>query len=305
MDTFSQRHGFEPKKDIMQIDSMSNDLRNSLWNVLILSFWKKIETYSQGGYIDYDRKESSAYQYFETDDIKSLIKILWFSHFKQPFDNLSGIWQRDYQFIKQSFSQYKWYEVYNFLEFIARNYRNDDMLENFINLCNHVFERELSGYRFIGSTITPITSETEIQTIEQALAYQDKFAPVSNHINTALIYLSRKENPDYRNSIKESISAVESICCLIANDNKATLGKALNTLEKEPIFDLHPALSGAFSKLYGYTSDANGIRHALLDESDLDFEDAKFMLVSCSAFINYLKGKAIKAGIDFNNPQQE
>ncbi len=46
-------------------------------------------------------------------------------------------------------------------------------------------------------------------------------------------------------------------------------------------------------------------RHALLDESDLDFEDAKFMLVSCSAFTNYLKGKVIKAGIDFNNQQQE
>ncbi len=60
-------------------------------------------------------------------------------------------------------------------------------------------------------------------------------------------------------------------------------------------------LSRAFRQLYGYTSDANGIRHALLDESNLDFEDAKFMLVSCSAFINYLKGKAIKAGIDFSN----
>ena len=59
------------------------------------------------------------------------------------------------------------------------------------------------------------------------------------------------------------------------------------------------------AQLYGYTSDADGIRHALLDESDLDFEDAKFMLVSCSAFTNYLKGKAIKAGIDFNNQQQE
>ncbi|MGQ9708742.1 MAG: AbiJ-NTD4 domain-containing protein, partial [bacterium] len=34
-----------------------------------------------------------------------------------------------------------------------------------------------------------------------------------------------------------------------------------------------------------------------LDEPNLSFEDAKFMLVSCSAFINYLITKAAKAGI--------
>ena len=42
-------------------------------------------------------------------------------------------------------------------------------------------------------------------------------------------------------------------------------------------------------KLYGYASDKGGIRHAEgLFESDVTFEEAKFMLVSCSAFINYL-----------------
>jgi hypothetical protein len=60
---------------------------------------------------------------------------------------------------------------------------------------------------------------------------------------------------------------------------------------------LHAVLKQAFQKLYGYTSDAQGIRHALLDEPTLDVEDAKFMLVSCSAFVNYLVVKVQKAGI--------
>jgi len=34
-----------------------------------------------------------------------------------------------------------------------------------------------------------------------------------------------------------------------------------------------------------------------LDESNIDFEDAKFMLISCSAFINYLKVKISKANL--------
>jgi hypothetical protein len=48
--------------------------------------------------------------------------------------------------------------------------------------------------------------------------------------------------------------------------------------------------------MYGYTSDAEGIRHALMDEPTLESEDAKFMLVSCSAFVNYLRSKAARAG---------
>lgn len=51
----------------------------------------------------------------------------------------------------------------------------------------------------------------------------------------------------------------------------------------------------AFAALYGYTSDSGGIRHSLLeDDISVSFEDAKFMLVSCSAFINYLKIKIEK-----------
>jgi hypothetical protein len=61
--------------------------------------------------------------------------------------------------------------------------------------------------------------------------------------------------------------------------------------------ELHPDLKEAFYKLYGYTSDAKGIRHSLMEKPDLDFEDAKFMLVTCSAFSNYLKEKARKAEI--------
>ena len=60
---------------------------------------------------------------------------------------------------------------------------------------------------------------------------------------------------------------------------------------------LHGALKSAFNSLYGFTSDSNGIRHALLDETNLTFDDAKFMLVTCSAFVNYLKSVMAKAHI--------
>ena len=94
------------------------------------------------------------------------------------------------------------------------------------------------------------------------------------------------KNRDYDNSIKESISAVESKCQILTNSDKATLGKSLKSLAA----NIHPALKDAFEKLYGYTSDANGIRHANgLGEGNSTFAEAKYMLISCTAFINYLR----------------
>jgi hypothetical protein len=75
------------------------------------------------------------------------------------------------------------------------------------------------------------------------------------------------------------------------------LGDALSEIVKSKAVELHPALKESFNKLYGYTSDADGIRHAMLEESSLSSEDAKYMLVACSGFINYLIVKAQKAGI--------
>jgi hypothetical protein len=86
------------------------------------------------------------------------------------------------------------------------------------------------------------------------------------------------------------------MCKIITGDEKATLNIALKKLEAAGI-PLHTALKQAFDKLYAYSGDADGIRHALLVESTLDFDDAKFMLVSCSGFVNYLAAKAAKAGV--------
>ena len=65
------------------------------------------------------------------------------------------------------------------------------------------------------------------------------------------------------------------------------MGQLIKKLEDE--IALHPALRTAFSNLYGYTSDQDGIRHAILDAKEITFEDAKFFLVVCSAFVNFVR----------------
>ncbi len=115
---------------------------------------------------------------------------------------------------------------------------------------------------------------------------------MSQHIGTALKLLADRKKPDYRNSMKESISAVEAICKIIAQNERATLGPALDAVKART--NLHPKLQEAFKALYGYTSDTHGIRHALKDDEEPEAEDAMFMLVSCSGFVNYLVEKARK-----------
>ena len=146
---------------------------------------------------------------------------------------------------------------------------------------NFELEKFNAAYRFIDISIVEITDKNEIEAIEVALNHPEK--SVREHLNSALNKLSDKEAPDYRNSIKESISAVEAACRILTGNKSATLGDALKKVN-----NLHPAMKQAFDKLYGYTSDASGVRHSLLDEDTITYADAKFMLVTCSAFVSYL-----------------
>lgn len=221
---------------------------------------------------------------------------LWVNYFKYPLDEIPLNWGGVKKSLRKYFFSCSWFEVYDFIEFVASNYRFSSVSESFRTDCNYFLETELSGYRFVGEQIVPITSKEEIVEIEEALQVPKSLEPVSIHLKSALDKFSDKKSPDYRNSIKESVSAVEAMSNLIAGKNKATLGEALKKITDK--VELHPALYKSFNSLYGYTSDADGIRHALLEEAKLDSEDAKFMLVACSAFINYLKVKASKAGID-------
>ena len=99
-----------------------------------------------------------------------------------------------------------------------------------------------------------------------------------------------QDKPDYRNSIKESISAVECLCRDITR--KSSLDTALKHLIKKGI-SINPQLQSGFENLYYYTNDKRtGVRHALMDDSNAPTSaEATYMLVICSAFINYVNMK--------------
>lgn len=276
---FSQRIGRRPIKSIIQKDSMDEDLRTGLWNAFQLAVLDKVDSYA----------------WLYQTPYKEFFRILWFSFYEHPLDTLDDHWQTTREYIRKRYFEADWYDVYDFIEFIAQNLSDSDK-ESFVGICNSVLEKELSAYRFIGDNIGEITNEAEISAIEAALADSSPFAGINKHLQSALEKFTDRKNPDYRNSIKESISAVEGMACLITGDPKATLGQAIKRLKDNGLV-LHGALEGAWSKLYGYTSDERGIRHAMLEESTISSSDAKYMLVSCSAFVSYLLELSRDAGL--------
>lgn len=283
MTNFSERFGIQRPRDTLQIDDMDEALRNSLWNVVCNHFFQNRYRNS----VNRLPPDSVA-----IGPLASLIEAIWMDLWKRPLDTREPYWSGQYKQVRDYVMTTTWNRVYDFIEFVPNHWPSTYGAEAaaYIVSCNRVLERELSAYRFVGRLLVRITDEEEIDAIEEATRLPASVRLVSQHLDAALRLLADRQRPDYRNSIKESISAVESYCALFVGQDKANLGAALSKLEAGAA--LHPALKKAFSALYGYTSDANGIRHALLDEADLNFDDAKFMLVACSAFINYLKGTA-------------
>lgn len=272
---FSQRIGKQPIKETLDKETISPELRNSLWT-LILEFIIDLRSNQKA----FNEQYSPLSIYFRE---------LWIFFFKWPIDNLPWSYDSVNQesatsVVRNWFFKSEWHEVFDFIEFSSQ-YHN-----SFPDVCNSFLKKEMSAYRFVDGNLVEITSTEEISEIETAIKNTDKFNPVKTHLKTSIQLLSDRKSPDYRNSIKESISAVESLSKIITKNNKTTLGQALKEIEKK--HNIPSSLKTAFSALYGYTSDESGIRHSLLDKSvPVDQEEARFMLIACSAFINYLINK--------------
>jgi hypothetical protein len=271
---FSQRIGQSPIVNTMQLNSMNIELRNGLWNVVYEDLRDAPDDYSN-----------------------TVMEHIWRFFYKETLDSVPRGWDSVLANLKYRYQDAIWLEVYDFIDFYATMELDGFMFdsEDFQAECNKVLEMEFAGYRFIDGSLTPITDENEMESIKNAIESTTlpELSVVSTHLLKALHKLSDRHHPDYRNSIKESISAVESLAKIISGGAKDTLGASLDKIKGK--LKLHPSLERGFKLMYGYTSDSDGIRHALTEESTVDFEDAKYMLVSCTAFINYLIVKAEKA----------
>ncbi len=279
MARFSERIGVTQVRSVIQVESIDVPLRNKLWSVLYV-------------YLDPDNDSSLALSPHE-----ALYRDIWLNFFERPIDRMPVYSSRFVEEMRSYFYAEDWYKPYDLLEFCLT--RPGGLGSGAIELANLVLQDYLSGYRFVSGKLVPVTDDSHIQAIEDALATATN--PARTHLNKSLALLGDRQYPDSENAMKEAISAVEATCSAIVGQRGASLGDALKKLEDAGVV-IHPALKGAWLKVYGYTSDADGIRHALHGESSATVDDALYFLVTCSAFVSLLTTKAAAVGLTLSTP---
>jgi hypothetical protein len=209
----------------------------------------------------------------------------WDRIFYQSLDEFPISANDFFKTLKVLYNKLEWYRVYDLIEFLA-----EDFTEDFMRELDLILEAEKSAYRFVNKKIVPVIDIIEIEVIEKAS--NSGYDLSQGHIRKSINMLSNKNEPDYKNSIKESISAVEALVKKITNGTKKSLGDLTAKLQKD--HGIHPALVDGISKIYGYTCDAPGIRHSNKEGSEfspVDEAEAIFMLVFCSSLVNFLNTK--------------
>ncbi len=110
MALFSQRKGIRPLQKAIQFKSIDDELRNCLWTafkVTILDHWRPPDNL---GFLEPDARM-----------LKLFIQKLWVDHFKLPIDTIRGFGEGTFQIIRERFFAALWWEIYDFLEFAAKN----------------------------------------------------------------------------------------------------------------------------------------------------------------------------------------
>ncbi len=293
---FSETSGLSPYS--MQITEFDDRTRtrigNHLYNILSIVF-SHASTIGINRYVNTPCQSPS--QAMSNDFCKDVFSDVLSVPVHLPSNKFFD-WEKNYNKFIEIISNAPYNEVLDFLwyvcDWISAHTTSNTFVFAIYKDFNQLFEKEYVGYRFIAGEIVPITDINESQEIEQAC--KTSFEGTRVQLQKALGLLSDREHPDYKNSIKESISAVESICKIIVDDDSATLGSALKHL-KDHGLEIHPSLKEGINKLYGYTCDQGGVRHSEgKTESTVTFEEAKFMMVTCSAIVNYLVAEYGKHG---------
>lgn len=270
MDRFSVRNGLQ---EFVNQNNCTTTTRRRIWQV----FAKKWVLVNKGRNRLYDIVEDIL-AYFGQE----------YQFDNSPFDNPSNCNRLN----KYICERCEWYKVYDFIEYYLSFCKTRGEEADVTREFNIILEDERTGYHIIDGIVTPITNSTEIDTIEKALTNSPDH--VTQSVKKALKLFSDREAPDYNNAIKEMITAVEALCCTIVEGGEDTLGKAINKFTDYGIV-LHDNLTTAIKNLYKYTCNEDGKRHGGTTFIESDVEDARFMLVTCSAIINLLMVKWEKA----------
>lgn len=273
---FSQRHGLASVPPQLQLGELPTRLRNQLHYPVHCDMQPCVK----GGY---DRS-------WITGRWLTILRDHWVEVDGKNVGDFSDEAYGNEKFVRWMFEQARYDTLFDFVEFLLAHRETQGSLKKALAA---VLVQGRAAYRIIGDTVVPVGNSEQAEAVERAVLDAMVVAPGSaRHLLAAGADLRRGS---WAGSVRESIHAVEAVAVMLA-PGKDTMSAALAVLEKQG--HLHGSLKSAFNTLYGYTSDEEGIRHALVfnDEAHVDETDALFMLGACAAFVSYLLARAKGVG---------
>ena len=272
--TFSQAYGYEELPQPLKLEEIPDGARTKLWSVL------------------YDFVKSEYYMGGTWSVHGSWRTMLFFLHveyYERALDEFDDTLEGFREVYKLNFMYGQFNKVFDLLLAIMRH---PECPGDFIRKVAAIFKASRLAYVVDTSspaTIYPAATEEEGEAVLRATAELSNtgLAGAVSHLRQASENINQG---DHAGAVRESIHAVESTARQIDPTAK-TLEPALKSLEKTK--GLHPAMKRAFSSLYGFTSDEEGIRHALIDnpQANVGLDEAVFMLGACASFSSYLARK--------------
>ena len=181
-------------------------------------------------------------------------------------------------------------EVYEFVQSFPRwcGEKNLDVAK-FEKSVDRILFQNRAPYRFADHKLVPIVSDEERAVVEQATKLTGKYAPASEHLAKALTKFSERPTPDYENAAKEAASVLESALKIATGESN--VARATQAFRES--YGVHRSLSESASKLFGYASDRDGVRHGKTEPgSAVEFDEAKLVILSASAWVSFIATKA-------------
>lgn len=273
--TFSQANGYEEIPGPLKLGELPKEARTHIWNV----FYGNLDS---AKFYSYSMSATILRRPWD-----NIFKSVHINHDHQPIDDWINNFHDITSALRNRIETNDFNKVFDLLQFIMRQ---PGCPREFIESMKRVFKRFKLAYIIDDgppSTILPAVTREEGKALLESLQILRKagLSGGESHLRKASSCINQG---NWAESIKESIHAVESVARNIAPGAKS-LKSALNELEKKH-GELHHAQKESFIKLYGYTSDEQGIRHALIDqtEANVGMDEAVFMLGACASFTSYL-----------------
>ncbi len=129
----------------------------------------------------------------------------------------------------------------------------------------------------------------EVTSRAEVVLGDPRLTSARKHYDKALQFFRNPAKPDYENTVKEAVCAVEAAGkALFPNAKAATLGDLVKWLIVSKDVTVPKALAQTFTGLYGFRSGGDGVGHGGSGGGTATSEVAEYVLAVCASQVIYL-----------------